>query len=73
MLELPRACLISDKFAPMVKFMSFGTNDLTQSTYVSQPPHPHPPTHPDVARHYLAMTSELLAACGAGTASPETT
>lgn len=32
MLELPRACLISDQFAPMVKFMSYGSNDLTQAT-----------------------------------------
>lgn len=33
MLELPRACLLADQLAPMVKFMSFGTNDLTQSTF----------------------------------------
>jgi pyruvate, orthophosphate dikinase len=33
MLELPRACVMADRFAPMVEFMSFGTNDLTQATY----------------------------------------
>lgn len=33
MLELPRACIMADRFAPIVEFMSFGTNDLTQMTY----------------------------------------
>jgi len=32
MIELPRACLIADKIAPHVDFISFGTNDLTQTT-----------------------------------------
>jgi pyruvate,orthophosphate dikinase len=32
MIELPRACLVADEIAPMVDFVSFGTNDLTQTT-----------------------------------------
>ncbi|MFX1514115.1 MAG: pyruvate, phosphate dikinase, partial [Promethearchaeota archaeon] len=32
MLELPRACLIADKLAEISQFLSFGTNDLTQTT-----------------------------------------
>jgi pyruvate,orthophosphate dikinase len=31
MIELPRACLIADKIAPLADFFSFGTNDLTQT------------------------------------------
>ncbi len=33
MVELPRACVTADEMAPFVEFMSFGTNDLTQTTY----------------------------------------
>jgi pyruvate,orthophosphate dikinase len=33
MIELPRACIISDKIAHIADFYSFGTNDLTQTTY----------------------------------------
>lgn len=33
MIELPRAALTSDKIAEHVEFMSFGTNDLTQTTF----------------------------------------
>lgn len=33
MIETPRACLIADKIAEHVDFISFGTNDLTQLTY----------------------------------------
>jgi pyruvate,orthophosphate dikinase len=33
MLELPRACLTADEVAPHADFFSFGTNDLTQTTY----------------------------------------
>jgi pyruvate,orthophosphate dikinase len=32
MIELPRACVVADKIAPLVDFFSFGTNDLTQTT-----------------------------------------
>lgn len=32
MIEIPRACLIADKLAPLCDFFSFGTNDLTQMT-----------------------------------------
>ncbi len=32
MIELPRAALQADKIAPFVDFISFGTNDLTQTT-----------------------------------------
>jgi len=33
MLELPRACITADQIAPHAEFFSFGTNDLTQTTY----------------------------------------
>ena len=33
MMELPRACLVADKIAAEAEFFSFGTNDLTQTTY----------------------------------------
>ena len=33
MIELPRACLTADKVAEVAEFFSFGTNDLTQTTF----------------------------------------
>ncbi len=33
MIELPRACVTSDKIAALADFYSFGTNDLTQTVY----------------------------------------
>jgi len=30
MIEIPRACLVADQIAQVVKFFSYGTNDLTQ-------------------------------------------
>jgi pyruvate,orthophosphate dikinase len=33
MIELPRACVIADEIAEHADFFSFGTNDLTQTTY----------------------------------------
>ncbi|MBM3498274.1 MAG: pyruvate, phosphate dikinase [Armatimonadetes bacterium] len=33
MIELPRACIIADKIAQKADFFSFGTNDLTQTTF----------------------------------------
>jgi pyruvate,orthophosphate dikinase len=33
MIELPRACLVADKIAETAEFFSFGTNDLTQTTF----------------------------------------
>jgi pyruvate,orthophosphate dikinase len=33
MIELPRACLVADQIAEAAEFFSFGTNDLTQTTY----------------------------------------
>ncbi len=33
MIELPRACITSDEIAQVADFYSFGTNDLTQTTY----------------------------------------
>ncbi len=33
MIELPRACIIADMLVPHADFFSFGTNDLTQSTW----------------------------------------
>lgn len=33
MIELPRACLRAGDIAPLVDFISFGTNDLTQTTF----------------------------------------
>jgi pyruvate,orthophosphate dikinase len=33
MIELPRACLVADQIAEDAEFFSFGTNDLTQTTY----------------------------------------
>jgi pyruvate,orthophosphate dikinase len=33
MIEIPRAALTSDQIAPYAEFFSFGTNDLTQTTF----------------------------------------
>ena len=33
MIELPRAALTADQIAPIAEFFSFGTNDLTQTTF----------------------------------------
>jgi len=33
MIELPRACVTADQIAEEAQFFSFGTNDLTQTTY----------------------------------------
>jgi pyruvate,orthophosphate dikinase len=33
MIEIPRACLVADKIAEYAEFFSFGTNDLTQTTF----------------------------------------
>ncbi len=33
MIELPRACLVADDIAKDAEFFSFGTNDLTQTTF----------------------------------------
>ena len=33
MIELPRAALLADKIASLAEFFSFGTNDLTQTTF----------------------------------------
>ncbi|BAT57843.1 pyruvate, phosphate dikinase [Variibacter gotjawalensis] len=33
MIELPRACLLAKEIAESAEFFSFGTNDLTQTTY----------------------------------------
>ncbi|HTO65162.1 MAG TPA: pyruvate, phosphate dikinase [Bradyrhizobium sp.] len=33
MIELPRACLLAGEIAKSAEFFSFGTNDLTQTTY----------------------------------------
>jgi pyruvate,orthophosphate dikinase len=33
MIELPRAAIVAGRIAPLVSFISFGTNDLTQMTY----------------------------------------
>ncbi|MHC4377712.1 MAG: pyruvate, phosphate dikinase [Planctomycetota bacterium] len=33
MIELPRACLVAGEIAQHAEFFSFGTNDLTQTTY----------------------------------------
>ena len=33
MIELPRACVVADELAQTAQFFSFGTNDLTQTTF----------------------------------------
>jgi pyruvate,orthophosphate dikinase len=33
MIELPRACIVADELAESADFFSFGSNDLTQTTY----------------------------------------
>jgi pyruvate,orthophosphate dikinase len=33
MVELPRACIVADELAAIAEFFSFGTNDLTQTTF----------------------------------------
>ena len=33
MIELPRACIVADEIARAADFFSFGTNDLTQTTW----------------------------------------
>ena len=33
MIEIPRACLTADEIAEHAEFFSFGTNDLTQTTF----------------------------------------
>ena len=33
MVELPRACMVAGELAQIAQFFSFGTNDLTQTTY----------------------------------------
>jgi pyruvate,orthophosphate dikinase len=33
MIELPRACVVADEIAEYAEFFSFGTNDLTQTTF----------------------------------------
>ena len=33
MIELPRAAMVADKIAEYAQFFSFGTNDLTQTTF----------------------------------------
>ncbi len=33
MIELPRACVVADRIAEHADFFSFGTNDLTQTTF----------------------------------------
>jgi len=33
MIELPRACMVADQIAEHADFFSFGTNDLTQTTF----------------------------------------
>jgi pyruvate,orthophosphate dikinase len=33
MIEIPRACLVADRIAREAEFFSFGTNDLTQTTF----------------------------------------
>jgi pyruvate,orthophosphate dikinase len=32
-MEVPRACVVADKVAETAEFFSYGTNDLTQTTY----------------------------------------
>jgi pyruvate,orthophosphate dikinase len=33
MIEIPRACIVADRIAELADFFSFGTNDLTQTTF----------------------------------------
>ncbi len=48
MIEVPRACLVSEEIAREADFFSFGTNDLTQMTYALSRDDAGP-----IVRHYL--------------------
>ena len=52
MIELPRAALVADKIAEEAEFFSFGTNDLTQTTFgISPRRHQQVPAGVPQARH----------------------
>ena len=47
MIELPRACVVADKLAEIAQFFSFGTNDLTQTTFGYSRDDAEATVHPD--------------------------
>lgn len=51
MVELPRAALTADRLAEHAEFLSFGTNDLTQTTWGLS----RDDTEASVVRHYLDL------------------
>ncbi len=56
MIELPRAALTADKIAARAEFFSFGTNDLTQTTFGFSPP---PPTFLPPPPPYIPFISSF--------------
>ncbi len=84
MIETPSAALIVDRIAPVVDFLSIGTNDLVQYTLAidrgnEQVAYLNQPTHPAILR-LIRMSVEAarrnnipVAVCGQMAADPELT
>ena len=62
MIELPRAALVADEIAKEAQFFSFGTNDLTQTTFGFS----RDDVNKVLADLYCGRHSEAGSVCGAG-------